>query len=157
MSSDSVTCCRARLSVHFIFSLYTEFIFLLQSRFGSGFKRRLNLHLTKSWAQSRVSVWTLHLIKGNRQINECCCLLDWTQLTSITSTTEYIKPPAVYIQHLGNHWCAQSHRPTAAGRSATPLTSSRTRTRIRSELGFHHLTDRQHHLIISQSQLNETL
>ena len=69
------------------------------------FKSSLTLHLTKSSAESRV-----------RQINESCCLLAPTQPTSITSTTEYITPLTVYIQHLGNHCSTQSPRPTASWR-----------------------------------------
>ncbi len=57
---------------------------------------------------------SLRLIKENRQINESCCRLALTQPTSITSTTDYITPPAVYIQHLGNHCSVQSHGPTAS-------------------------------------------
>lgn len=57
---------------------------------------------------------SLRLIKEKRQINESCCRLALTQPTSITYTTEYITPRAVYIQHLGNHCYIQSHGPTAS-------------------------------------------
>lgn len=109
-------------------SVYILFIFSWQS-----VCRVVAQFLKAVWSfislKARLSRGYLHLFKENRQINESCCLLAPTQPTS---TTEYITPPAVYIQHLGNH---TGSRP--AGHDAGPPKSHLQQVQIDTGLGCH--------------------